>query len=222
MRILLVEDHAPIAQSIATILTRRNYAIVTAMNGATALSYLREEFFDLAIVDIGLPDIDGFQICTIARQEHINCPILILTARESVEDRVRGLDAGADDYLMKPFHEEELAARLRTLARRAEQPIQDQQRYGNFTLDRSARRVVCKAGMVPLASTEFRIVELLVANCGMVLTRDKLLDRVWGAAFDGDPNIVDVYMSSIRRKFRSQGVKFSLATVRGLGYRFDA
>jgi DNA-binding response OmpR family regulator len=221
VRVLLVEDHASIAEAITVILERKNYAVLRVADGATAIRLLREDTFDLAIVDVGLPDVDGFTVCKSARETHLDLPILILSARESVEDRIQGLDAGADDYLIKPFHEEELFARLRTLTRRAHRPIQERIVMGNVTFEPESRRVTGKHGIIPLAATEFRVFELLACNAGITLTRGQILDRIWGPEFEGDENIVDVYVSAIRRKFKADGSPLRITTVRGLGYRCD-
>jgi DNA-binding response OmpR family regulator len=221
VRVLVVEDHLEIARGIATMLTRRNYAVTLAHEGPRGLELLREEAFDLAVVDIVLPGLDGFSVCREARRAGVETPVLILTAREEVEDRVRGLDAGADDYLVKPFAEEELAARLRSLARRGRLPIRETIRVGDLTVDVGARSVSYRGSMVPLAATEFRLFELLARNRGLVLSRDRILDKVWGNGFDGESNIVDVYVSAIRRKLRAAGAKECIRTSRGLGYTLD-
>ncbi|MEA2666735.1 MAG: two-component system, OmpR family, response regulator [Candidatus Eremiobacteraeota bacterium] len=221
MRVLVVEDHLEIARGIATMLTRRNYAVTLAHEGPRGLDLLREEAFDLAVVDIVLPGLDGFSVCREARRAGVETPVLMLTAREEVEDRVRGLDAGADDYLVKPFAEEELAARLRSLARRGRLPLRETIRIGDLTLDVGARSVSYRGSPVPLAATEFRLFELLARNRGLVLSRDRILDKVWGNGFDGESNIVDVYVSAIRRKLRAAGAKECIRTSRGLGYTLD-
>ncbi len=221
MRVLVVEDHVEIARGIATMLTRRNYAVTLAHEGPRGLELLREEAFDLAVVDIVLPGLDGFSVCREARRAGVETPVLMLTAREEVEDRVRGLDAGADDYLVKPFAEEELAARLRSLARRGRLPLRETIKIGELTLDVGARSVSYRGSPVPLAATEFRLFELLARNRGLVLSRDRILDKVWGNGFDGESNIVDVYVSAIRRKLRAAGAKECIRTSRGLGYTLE-
>ena len=175
----------------------------------------------MAVVDIVLPGLDGFSVCREARRAGVETPVLMLTAREEVEDRVRGLDAGADDYLVKPFAEEELAARLRSLARRGRLPIRETIRVGDLTVDVGARSVSFRGSLVPLAATEFRLFELLARNRGLVLSRDRILDKVWGNGFDGESNIVDVYVSAIRRKLRAAGAKECIRTSRGLGYTLE-
>jgi DNA-binding response OmpR family regulator len=222
MRVLVIEDHVDIARGIGTMLTRRNYAVTLAHEGPRGLDLLREETFDLAVVDIVLPGMDGFSVCREARRAGVETPVLMLTAREEVEDRVRGLDAGADDYLVKPFAEEELAARLRSLARRGRLPIHETIRLGDLTVDVGARSVTYRGSAVPLAATEFRLFELLARNRGLVLSRDRILDKVWGNGFDGESNIVDVYVSAIRRKLRAAGAKECIRTSRGLGYILEA
>ncbi len=221
MRVLVIEDHVEIARGIAAMLGRRNYAVTLAHEGPRGLELLREEAFDLAVVDIVLPGLDGFSVCREARRAGVETPVLMLTAREEVEDRVRGLDAGADDYLVKPFAEEELAARLRSLTRRGRLPLRETITIGDLTVDVGARSVSYRGSPVPLAATEFRLFELLARNRGLVLSRDRILDKVWGNGFDGESNIVDVYVSAIRRKLRAAGAKECIRTSRGLGYTLD-
>jgi DNA-binding response OmpR family regulator len=148
--------------------------------------------------------------------------MLMLTARDAVEDRVRGLDAGADDYLIKPFDEEELFARLRALLRRGPMPIRERYVAGNLVVDSGARTVDVGGMPVALATTEFRVLEYLAANMGNVRTRDQILDAVWGMSFDGSQNIVEVYVSSIRRKLRTVGAAGRLVTVWRVGYKLIA
>ncbi len=202
-------------------LRRRNYAVITTADGNDGLERLCGSDFDVAIVDIVLPGIDGFAVCRGARDAGVGTPILILSARDGVQDRVRGLDAGADDYLVKPFHEDELAARLRTLSRRTQSPQRETLACGAFSIDFRARSVDAAGRNVPLGPTEFRLLELLARNRGMTLARDLILDRIWGTSFAGEANIVDVYISSLRRKFRESNVRLALRTIRGMGYRFD-
>jgi DNA-binding response OmpR family regulator len=222
VRILLIEDDEEIAEGVRAILERRKFAVEITRDGDAGFEALSHDRFDVAIVDIGLPKRDGFSVAKQARAAGIQTPMLMLTARDAVEDRVRGLDAGADDYLVKPFVEEELHARLRALLRRGPLPIRDRFAVGDLVIDSGGR--TCEVGSKPvrLAATEFRVLEYLAANAGIVLSRDQILDFVWGTSFDGSRNVVEVYVSAIRRKLRAVGAADQLVTVWGVGYKLIA
>ncbi|MFN2459269.1 MAG: response regulator transcription factor [Candidatus Velthaea sp.] len=179
----------------------------------TGLESLLEGSFDAAIVDLVLPGRDGFAICRAAREEGVQTPVLILTARDAVEDRVRGLDAGADDYLVKPFVEEELAARLRALLRRGRVPVRAAIQLGDLIVDQGGRVARYKEQSLPLAATEFRVLEYLAINANMAVSRRQILDGVLGEEFDGQSNIVDVYVSALRRKLENAGARRKIETV---------
>ncbi len=222
MRILVIEDNASVAAAVRTMLERRKYAVDVAHDGEQGLDHLLRQTYDAAIVDIVLPRRDGFQIASAARAHGVQTPMLMLTARDAVEDRVRGLDSGADDYLVKPFQEEELVARLRALLRRSDRPLRDTLQAGPVEIDNTARQATCGGRALTLGATEFRMLEFFVRNAGMALTRDQLLERLWDYEFDGSSNIVDVYVSQLRRKLRSAGASDVIQTVWGVGYKFQA
>ena len=219
MRILVVEDNAEIAVAVRGMLERRKFAVDVAADGDRGLDALLDASYDAAVVDLVLPGRDGFAICRAARDHGVQTPVLILTARDAVEDRVRGLDAGADDYLIKPFVEEELAARLRALLRRGRLPVHAKLVAGDLVVDQGGRTVSYKDKPVGLAATEFRVLEYLAINLNLVVSREQILERVWGDAFDGQSNIVDVYMSAIRRKLAAAGGRKRILTVWGVGYK---
>jgi len=222
VRVLVIEDDVEIAEGVRTILERRKFAVQVAHDGVAGFEALSHDRFDVAIVDIGLPKCDGFSIARQARTAGIFTPMLMLTARDAVEDRVRGLDAGADDYLIKPFFEEELHARLRALLRRGPIPVRERYVVGDLVVDSSGRTLEIGGKPVTLAATEFRVLEYLAANAGIVLSRDQILDFVWGTSFDGSRNVVEVYVSAIRRKLRAIGAAERLVTVWGVGYKLTA
>ena len=220
MRILLIEDDADIAGAIGTMLSRRRYAVDIASDGESGLERLLDGTYAAAIVDVTLPKRDGFSVCRAARSENVATPLLILTARDAVEDRIRGLDAGADDYLIKPFAEEELAARLRALLRRSDRPPQPQlMAVGSIELDPVARVATVAGAPLALGATEFRLLELFMHNRGMTLSRAQILEKIWDYDFQGSSNIVDVYVSQLRRKFDALRSDASIATVWGVGYK---
>ena len=194
MRILVIEDNASVAGAVRSMLERRKYAVDVAHDGETGLDHLLRQTYDAAIVDVVLPGRDGFSIASAAREQGVQTPLLMLTARDAIEDRVRGLDCGADDYLVKPFVEEELFARIRAVTRRADRPVQELLTVGNLRIDSVARQATYDGLPLELGSTEFRMLELFVRNAGIALTRDQMLERLWEYEFDGSSNIVDVYV----------------------------
>jgi DNA-binding response OmpR family regulator len=221
MRILVVEDSIPVANAVRAMLERRKYAVDIAIDGDTGLDFLLRDAYDAAILDVGLPRRDGFEIARSARALSITTPILMLTARDGVEDRVTGLDCGADDYLVKPFAEEELVARLRAIARRPTRPIVERVIAGPLVVDVSARSVSCDGKPIDLGATEFRLLEFLARNAGIAFSRTDLLERIWDYEFDGSSNIVDVYVSQLRRKLKRAGADDVITTVWGVGYKFE-
>jgi DNA-binding response OmpR family regulator len=222
VRILLVEDDREIADAVRIMLERRKFSVTVAGVGPGGLAALTEQTFDAAVIDVSLPRQDGFSVCRSARAAGVHTPVLMLTARDAIEDRVRGLDSGADDYLIKPFVEEELAARLRALMRRQALPIRSRHTAGDLTLDSGARTLEVAGRQVEVGATEFRVLEYLLANTGVVLSRDQIVDRVWGPTFEGSFNIVEVYISALRRKLRGAGAVARIVTVWGVGYKLTA
>ena len=223
MRVLVIEDDPAIAQSIERMLSRRRFAVEAVGDGNEGLERLLRGTYDVAIVDVMLPGRDGFSVCRSARAEGITTPILVLTARDAVEDRIRGLDAGADDYVAKPFAEDELAARLRALLRRGDRPLQTNLNVGTLEIDPATRTVSVEQRTLDLGATEFRLLELFFArNRGMTLSRAQILEKIWDYDFQGSSNIVDVYVSQLRRKLKASGTTAQIATVWGIGYKLVA
>jgi two-component system OmpR family response regulator len=222
MRILVIEDNTSVAAAVRTMLERRNYAVDLAYDGESGLDHLLRQEYDAAIVDVVLPHRSGFDIASQARAHGSQTPMLMLTARDAVEDRVRGLDSGADDYLIKPFMEEELVARLRALTRRGERQIVDTLHAGALVIDPGARKASYEGKPLDLGATEFRMLEFFVRNAGIALTRTHLLERLWDYDFDGSSNIVDVYVSQLRRKLKRAGARQMIRTVWGVGYKLEA
>jgi DNA-binding response OmpR family regulator len=222
MRILVIEDNASVASAVRSMLERRKYAVDVVHEGEAGLDCLLRQIYDAAIVDVVLPKRDGFSIAQAARAEGVQTPILMLTARDAVEDRVRGLDSGADDYLIKPFKEEELFARLRAVTRRADRPVQDSLRSGPVEIDITGRKASFEGRPLSLGSTEFRMLEFFMRNEGIAFSREHLLERLWDYDFDGPSNIVDVYISQLRRKLKKAGAGEIIHTIWGVGYKFEA
>ena len=221
MRILVIEDNPSVADAVQSMLERRKYAVDVARDGEAGLDFLLRQAYDAAVVDVVLPRRDGFSIAAAARAEGVQTPMLMLTARDALEDRVRGLDSGADDYLIKPFEEEELIARIRALLRRGERPVKEELRAGDLDIDMGARQAKYAGKALSLGLTEFRMLEFFARNAGLVLSREHLLERLWEYDFDGSSNIVDVYVSQLRRKLKRAGAGEVIQTVWGVGYKFQ-
>jgi two-component system OmpR family response regulator len=200
-------------------LEAQRYAANVVADGETGLDHLVSRTYDAAVVDVGLPGIDGFALARSARAAGVQTPILMLTAHDAVEDRVAGLNCGADDYLVKPFVEEELLARVGAILRRADRPILGTIEAGALRIDLGARSVAYDGKPVTLGATEFRLLEFLARNAGIALTRAQIVERIWDYDFDRSSNIVDVYVSQLRRKLGKLGAKGIIETVWGIGYR---
>ena len=222
MRVLVVEDHERMADLLRRGLEEEGYAVDLASTGEDAIWMATESEFDAILLDVMLPAADGFEVCRSIRREGCWAPVLMVTAKDAVGDRVRGLDAGADDYLTKPFSFEELLARLRALLRRGASARPAVLRVGDLTLD-PAGHIVERGGVrVELTAKEFGLLEFFMRHAGEVLSRSVLIDHVWDFAFEGDSNVVDVYVRYLREKVdRPFGVD-SIETLRGAGYRFRA
>jgi two-component system OmpR family response regulator len=219
MRLLVVEDSIKMAGLLRRGLVEEGYAVDLAATGTDGLWLAEEIGFDAIVLDVVLPDIDGFEVCRRLRAAERWAPVLMLTARDHVADRVRGLDAGADDYLVKPFAFEELFARIRSLIRRGPSERPAILSVGDLTLDPGAHEVLRAGQPVHLTPTEFALLQYCLEHPGEALTRARLLEHVWDFAFDGDPNIVDVYVGYLRDKIDRPFGRHSLETVRGVGYR---
>lgn len=219
MRILVVDDDPGISDSLERALRREGYVVATAADGELALAAVAAEPPDAMILDVAMPKLDGLSVCKRLRADGNGVPILVLTARHSLGDRVAGLDAGADDYLVKPFALEELLARLRSIMRRAA-PAQDTEVLvlADLTLDLRTRVASRGGAAIELTRTEFQLLELFLRNAGQVLTRELIFDRVWGYDFGVNSNSLDVYIGYLRRKTEISGLPRLIHTVRGVGY----
>ncbi len=222
--ILIVEDDPAVREALERALGFEGYSIETARDGAVALSAVQEGSFDLIVLDVMMPHVDGIEVCRRLRASGDRTPILMLTAKVSVGDRVEGLDAGADDYLTKPFALDELLARIRALLRRSDGDVSRVLRYDDMVIDLGARTVHRGDDPIDLTKTEFDLLELLARTPGIVLDRDTIYEEIWGIDFITSSNSLDVYIGYLRRKTEEGGRSRLIHTVRGVGYvlRSDA
>src|SRR5215218_6887566 len=218
MRILVVDDEPAVRESLRRALQLEGYEIELAVDGAEALDSVHANGPDAMVLDVSMPRLDGLETCRRLRSEGNALPVLMLTARDEVADRVAGLDAGADDYLVKPFALEELLARLRALLRRSSEGGDAVLRFADLELDPATREVTRGGDPIELTRTEFSLLELFLLNPKQVLTRSVIFERVWGYDFGHSSNSLDVYMGYLRRKTEAGGKPRLLQTVRGVGY----
>ena len=220
MRLLVVDDDRALRDVLRRALTLAGYEVRLTDSGAGALAEVSGGVPDAVVLDIGLPDIDGLEVCRLLRREGNRVPILMLTARDAVSDRIDGLDAGADDYLVKPFDIDELKARLRALLRRAggEGDVDGGLSFGEMRLDPARHGVVVRENFVELTRTEYQLLELLLRNPRRVLPHSVIYDRVWGYDFGPTSNSLEVYVGYLRRKTEAAGEPRLVHTVRGVGY----
>ena len=225
MRILLVEDEKRMAEALCEILNLEKYEVDHFDNGLDGLTAIESGIYDIVILDVMLPKMNGFEVAKTARSKGISTPILMLTAKAELDDKVTGLDSGADDYLTKPFMTKELLARLRALGRRTMGFSDGVLSYGDITLDTNTLTLSCTANEqgVRLGEKEYHILEYLIANSGQILTREQLAVKIWGFESDAEYNNVEVYMSFTRKKLSFIGSKTEIKAVRGIGYelRYD-
>jgi len=217
VRVLVVDDEPAVRQAVHRALTFEGYDVAVAKEGTQALELLALQSVDAVVLDVLMPNLDGLEVCRRLRAAGNSTPVLMLTARGSVDDRVAGLDAGADDYLAKPFALQELLARVRALLRRSK-PANDVLRFADLVLDVDAREVRRAGRLISLTPTEFLLMELLLRHPRRVLTRDVILERVWGYEFPSSTNSLDVYIGYVRRKLEADGEPRLVHTVRGIGY----
>src|SRR5689334_28540 len=220
MRILVVEDEKRIADFLSRGLESGGYTVEVAGDGATALEMVHATEYDLIILDLGLPDMDGMAVLKKIRTRKSSPPVLILSARDAVDDRVKGLEGGADDYLVKPFAFVELLARVRVLLRRG-QPTPERLQVGDLVLDCIRRKVARNGESIELAPKEFSILEYMMRNRGRPISRTMIVEHVWDMDYDGLTNIVDVYIRHLRSKIDDKWPQKLIHTVRGIGYMLD-
>jgi DNA-binding response OmpR family regulator len=219
MRILLIEDERKVASFIARALRENSYAVDVTETGEKGLEQATDVTYDAILLDVRLPGMSGLEVCRELRQQGIEAPVLMLTARGLVEQRVAGLDAGADDYLAKPFALAELLARVRALVRRGFHSANAKLHYADLALDRHRRRAMRGSEIIPLTTKEFALLELFLLHAPELVTRSEIIEHVWDCHFDSETNLVEVYINRLRQKIDENRAAKLIHTVRGVGYR---
>ena len=222
MRLLVVEDDAVIARVLRRGLVENAYAVDLIANGERALELASVNAYDAMVLDLMIPGADGFEVCRRLRASGSNLPILMLTARDDVRDKVAGLDAGADDYLVKPFQLDELLARLRALLRRGAVTSSPLFQLGELTIDTRSHHVSIAGRAMALTTKEYAMLEFLARNAGRVVTREEIAEHVWNEQFDPFTNLIEVYINRLRRRFEAATQSKLIHTIRGAGYMLDA
>ena len=220
MRILLAEDEKRMASALVALLKQEKYDVDHVADGTSALFALQSGAYDIAVLDVMMPEMNGFEVARRARSSGVRTPVLMLTAKSQLDDKIEGLDSGADDYLTKPFQTGELLARLRALGRRSTSFQDGSLRYGDLLLDTAAASLTCETTgqSVRLSEKELRILEYMFGNRGQIMTREQLAVKIWGFENEAEYNNVEVYMSFTRKKLAFVGSKVGIKAVRGLGY----
>ena len=221
MRILLVEDERELSNALVAILTRSNYSVDPVYDGEDALYYLETENYDDVILDIMLPQIDGIEVLKTIRKEGNKIPVIMLTAKSEIDDRVVGLDSGADDYLTKPFASKELLARLRALTRRGEQLTENVVKVGNISLNRSSFELFSDGGSFRLANKEYQMIEMLMVNQNQLIPTEKFMERIWGYDSEAEINVVWVHISFLRKKLQQLNANIQIKANRNMGYSLE-
>lgn len=221
MRLLLAEDEKELSDALVAILKHANYTVDAVYDGEEALDYLDTGVYDGVILDIMMPKKDGITVLKEARAKGMTLPILILTAKSEIDDKVLGLDAGADDYLTKPFSMKELLARVRVMTRRKAESTDNLLTFGSLTLDTATFELKCGEKSLRLANKEFQMMQMLMVSPGQIISTEKFMDKIWGWDSETELNVVWVYISYLRKKLQNLGANVKLAAVRGSGYTLE-
>ncbi len=218
MNILLVDDERQLTDALATILRQNKYSVDCAYDGEEGLNLALSGIYDFIILDIMMPKIDGFSLLKILRQKKIDAPILMLSAKSEISDKIDGLNLGADDYITKPFNTEELLARIKARLRRKDTFTGDVLTYNDISLDRNSFELFKGDKRITLGKKEFQILEMLILNIGKIIEKEKFIEKIWGYDTDAEYNTVEVYLSFIRKKFNAVGINTEIKSIRGIGY----
>lgn len=221
MRLLLAEDEKALSNALVTILKHNNYAVDAVYNGKDAIDFIHTGIYDAVILDIMMPIMNGLEVLEQIRKEKNSIPIILLTAKSEVSDKVKGLDLGADDYLTKPFHSKELIARIRAITRRSQELTLDALEYCDISLNKKNYELSCNNNSMVLTSKEFQVLELLITNNNSIISIDTIMDKVWGFDSEAEINIVWTYISYLRKKLKLLNSKVSIQAIRNIGYRLE-
>lgn len=221
MRILLADDEKELVSALSAVLKHNNYSVDAVYNGQDAYNYGISENYDCIILDIMMPIIDGVEVLKELRNHKIETPVLLLTAKSEIDDRILGLDSGADDYLTKPFAMGELLARIRAVTRRKNKQVSNVLSFGNVCLDRETFELKSSKDCFRLTSKEFQMMEMLMSNPNVLISTDKFMDRIWGFDSESEINVVWVYISNLRKKLKTLDADIRIKAVRGVGYTLE-
>lgn len=223
MRLLLVEDEIHLAQAVAELLKKNKFLVDVVNDGLSAYEYSKDQIYDAIILDIMLPKMNGIDVLKAIRNDHNSVPIILLTAKEELSDKIEGLDSGADDYITKPFSKDELLARIRAVIRRRGEIIDKVLEFNDIKLNLDTDELICKLNdgtenTIKLALKEFHIMELLLQNPKQIITKERIIEKIWGGDSDAEYNNVEVYISFLRKKLKFLKSNTEISTTRGLGY----
>lgn len=222
MRLLFAEDEKSLSRAVCEILKKNNYSVDPVYDGQDALDYLLAGEYDGAILDVMMPKLDGFQVLRAAREQGCRTPVLMLTARSEVDDKVLGLDSGANDYLTKPFATKELLARIRAMTRQSAVQADSVLRFGNLSLNQATLELKGPGASFRLSGKEYQLMELLMANAGRIIPTERIMERVWGYDSDTDISVIWVYISYLRKKLTAAGADVVIKATRNAGYSLEA
>lgn len=222
MRLLLVEDEVRLSQALVEILQKNHYGVDAVYTGSEGLKYAQSGIYDAIILDVMIPELSGWEILKKIREEKNNVPVLMLTARDEMEDKIYGLDLGADDYMTKPFNTDELLARIKALTRRRGEVKENCLEFGDLLFDKDKCEISKKGGeCIKLSLKEFQILDLLFDNPGQIIDKERIISKIWGGDSDAEYNNVEVYISFLRKKMETLKINTKIRTARGIGYSLE-
>ncbi|PLX32740.1 MAG: DNA-binding response regulator [Clostridiales bacterium] len=221
MRILIVEDEIALAAVLTEILRKNNYSVDAVHDGVDGLDYALSGVYDAILLDIMLPRMDGLQMLRKLRSNGDSTPVLLLTAKSEIEDKVKGLDVGADDYITKPFNTEELLARVRSAVRRKDTFISEGKSFADITIDSNTLKISTKEDEIKASLKEYQILEMMIANPDRIISKEQFVEKIWGYDFEGEYNSVEVYISFVRKKLSAIGSDVRIKAHRGIGYSLE-
>lgn len=218
MNVLVIDDERQLVKAIVAILNQNKFNVDFAFDGEDGLDKALSNIYDVIVLDIMLPKINGFEVLKEIRNNRISTPVLMLSAKSETSDKVQGLNLGADDYITKPFNSEELLARIKALLRRKNQFVGDELTFGDLKLSRDTYSLICNEESISLGKKEFQILEVLISNANKTVNKERLLEKIWGFDSDAEYNAIEVYVSFLRKKMTALGSKTQIRSIRGVGY----